>query len=54
MVNKKNDIQNLKFSELYYPTEHMAVDEVSIRFKGKVVFLHYTPTIFDLKYEGCP
>jgi hypothetical protein len=28
----------------------MAVDEVSIRFKGKVVFSHYTPIIFDLKY----
>jgi hypothetical protein len=36
-------ILNSNFSELYYPTEHMAVDEVIVKFKGKFVFQQYIP-----------
>jgi hypothetical protein len=35
------DILNLKFSKLYHLTEHMAVDDVIIKFKEKVVFWQY-------------
>jgi hypothetical protein len=31
-------ILNSKFSELYHPTEHMAVDELIVKFKTKVMF----------------
>jgi hypothetical protein len=37
------DIPSSKFSELYQPTEHMAVEEVIIKFKGEVVFWQYSP-----------
>ncbi|PNF13965.1 hypothetical protein B7P43_G08678 [Cryptotermes secundus] len=33
---------NSKFCELYYPSEHLAVDEVIVLFKGSV-FWQYTP-----------
>jgi hypothetical protein len=32
------DILNLKYSELYHPTEHIAVVEVIVKFKGKSFF----------------
>jgi hypothetical protein len=32
------DILNSKFLKLYHPTEHVAMYEVIVRFKGKVVF----------------
>jgi hypothetical protein len=32
------DILNSKFSELYHPSEQMSVDEVIVKFKGKVIF----------------
>jgi hypothetical protein len=35
------DILNSELSELCHPTEYMAVDEVIIKFKGKVVFQQY-------------
>jgi hypothetical protein len=38
------DTLNSKFSELYHPTEQMAVDEVIVKFKGKVIFRQYIPT----------
>jgi hypothetical protein len=37
------DILNSKFSELYLPTEHIAVDEVIIKLKGKVAYRQYIP-----------
>jgi hypothetical protein len=45
-------ILNSKFSKLYYPAEHMAVDEVIVKFKGSVIFLQYIPKehkIFGIK-----
>jgi hypothetical protein len=44
------DILNSKFSELYHPTEHKAVDEVILKFKGEVIFLavHYRERERDL------
>lgn len=41
-----------EFSELYHPVEHMAVDEVVIKFKGKVIFQHNSPNkheVFGIK-----
>ncbi|PNF36309.1 hypothetical protein B7P43_G00540 [Cryptotermes secundus] len=34
---------NSKFCELYHPSEHLAVDEVIVLFKGRVVFQQYIP-----------
>lgn len=42
-LRKVFDSLNNKFSELYYPTEHLAVDEVIVKFKGKVIFRQYIP-----------
>jgi hypothetical protein len=37
------DILNLKFLELHHSTVHMALDEVTIKFKGKVIFSQCIP-----------
>jgi hypothetical protein len=37
------DLLYSKFSELYYPSEQMAVDEVIVKFKCKVIFRQYIP-----------
>ena len=37
------DTLNNKFYELYNPTEHLAVDEVIVLFKGRVIFRQYIP-----------
>jgi len=37
------DTLNNKFYELYNPTEHLAVDEVIVLFKGRVIFREYIP-----------
>ena len=34
----KFDILNEKFSKFYNPLEHLAVDEVIVKFKGRVIF----------------
>jgi hypothetical protein len=48
--NMKNlfDILKEKFSKFYSPSEHLAVDEVIVKFKGHVIFQQYIPT----KHEG--
>jgi len=35
------DILRTNFLELYNPSEHLAVDEVIVKFKGRVVFKQY-------------
>jgi len=37
------DTLNNKFYELYNPTEHLAVDEVIVPFKVRVIFQQYIP-----------
>ena len=37
------DILNEKFSKLYSPSEHLAVDEVIVKYKGRVIFRQYIP-----------
>jgi hypothetical protein len=37
------DTLNNKFCELYNPTEHLAVDEVIVLYKGRVVFRQHIP-----------
>ena len=37
-IRKIFDALNNKFCELYNPTEHFAVDEVIVLYKGRVVF----------------
>jgi len=32
------DILNEKFSKFYSPSEHLAVDKVIVKFKGRVIF----------------
>ena len=42
-VRKIIDTLNNKFCEMYNPTEHLAVDEVVMLYKGRVVFRQYIP-----------
>ena len=42
-IRKIFDTLNSKFCELYNPTEHLAVDEVIVLYKGRVVFRQYVP-----------
>jgi len=42
-IRKIFDTMNNKFCELYNPTEHLAVDEVIMLYKGRVVFRQYIP-----------
>ena len=42
-IQKISDILNNKFCELYNPTEQLAVDEVIVLYKGRVVFRQYIP-----------
>jgi len=35
------EIIRTNFSKFYNPTEHLAVDEVIVKFKGKIVFKQY-------------
>ena len=42
-IRKIFDTLNNKFFELYNPTEHLAVDEVIVLYKGSVVFQQYIP-----------
>jgi len=37
------DILNDKFSKFYNPSEHLAVDEFIVKFKGRVIFRQYIP-----------
>ena len=37
------DILKEKFSKFYSPSEHQAVDEVIVKFKGHVIFRQYIP-----------
>ena len=39
------DILNEKFSKFYSPSEHLAVDEVIVKYKGRVIFRQYTRII---------
>jgi len=46
------DTMKNKFCELYNLTEHLAVDEVIVLYKGRVVFRQYIPKEhkrFDIK-----
>ena len=42
-IRKIFDTLNNKFCEMYNPTEHLAVDEVIVSYKGSVIFRQYIP-----------
>ena len=42
-IRKVFDTLNNKFCEMYNPTEYLAVDEVIVLFKGRVIFRQYIP-----------
>ena len=42
-IRKIFNTLNNKFCKLYNPTEHLAVDEVIVLYKGRVVFRQYIP-----------
>jgi hypothetical protein len=42
-IRKISDTLNNNFGELYNPTEHLALDEVIVLYKGRVVFRQYIP-----------
>jgi len=31
------------FSKFYNPSEHLAVDEITVKFKGRLIFKEYIP-----------
>jgi hypothetical protein len=37
------EILNEKFSKFYNPSEHLAVDEVIVKYQGRVIFRQYIP-----------
>jgi hypothetical protein len=37
------DMLNDAYAKYYSPTEHLAVDEITVLFKGRVVFKQYIP-----------
>jgi len=37
------EIIRTNFSKFYNPSEHLAVDEVIVKFKGRVLFKQYIP-----------
>ena len=51
------DKLNEAYAKLYNPSEHLAVDEVVVKFKGRVIFRQYIPKErkrFDIKiYKFC-
>jgi hypothetical protein len=49
---KKGFHLNARFAEVYNPTEHPAIDEVIVKFKGEVVFCQLIPKKRKL-YELC-
>jgi len=42
-IRKIFDTLSNKFCEMYNPTEHLAVDEIIMLYKGKVIFRQYIP-----------
>ena len=34
---------NKAYAKLYNPSEYLAVDEVTVKFKGRVIFREYIP-----------
>ena len=50
------DIRNDKFSKFYKPSQHLAVDEVIVKFKGRVIFRQYIPkkhNVSGSKFTNC-
>jgi hypothetical protein len=43
MLRKLSSYLNSRYAKVYHPTEHLALDEVIVLFKGKVVFRQYIP-----------
>jgi hypothetical protein len=37
------EMLNVAYSKFYNPSEHLAIDEVIVLFKGRVVFKQYIP-----------
>ena len=37
------DTLNEAYTKFYNESEHLAVDEVNVKFKGRVIFRHYIP-----------
>jgi len=37
------EIIRMNFSKFYNPSEHLAVDEIIVKFKGRIVFKQYIP-----------
>ena len=53
-IRKIFDTLNNKFFELYNPTEHLAVDEVIVLYKGSVVFQQYIPKKHQCMWNSSP
>ena len=47
------EIIRMNFSKFYNPSEHLAVDEVIVKFKGKIVFKQYIPKKHNVSASKC-
>ena len=47
------EIIRTNFSKFYNPSEHLAIDEVSVKFKGRVVFKQYIPKNANVSASKC-
>ena len=43
----------MNFSKFYNPSEHLAVDEVIVKFKGRIVFKQYIPKNANISASKC-
>ena len=47
------EIIRTKFSKFYNPSEHLVVDEVIVKFKGRVLFKQYIPKNGNVSASKC-
>jgi hypothetical protein len=50
------DKLNQAYAKFYNPSEHLAVDEVIVKFKGRVIFRQYIPkkgNVSASKFTNC-
>ena len=47
------EILNDTFSKFYYPSENLAIDEVIVPFKGRVIFKQYIPKNASISASKC-
>jgi len=47
------EIIRMNFSKFYNPSENLAVDEIIVKFKGRIVFKQYIPKNANVSASKC-